>query len=82
MQEQIAWPEQKETGYIRIRRKDIPQYMTNDLFAAVDLWRKIKDYGWPQGRGYLSEPRALMKLVQLFDTEKANYYAFKKMGSN
>ncbi len=78
MTERIAWPEQKDTGYIRIKRKDIHTYMTDDLFRAVELYARIKRYGWPQGRGYLAEPRAVFSLVTLFDGEKDNYQSFTR----
>ena len=75
MSEKIAWPE-SETGYIRIKRKDIASYMTQEFFTLVDTYSRIKQYGWPQGKGYLAEARMLLELVTLFDDEKAHFKAF------
>ena len=59
-----------------IKRKDIASYMTKEFFALVDTYARIKQYGWPQGKGSLAEPRALLELVTLFDDEKAHFKAF------
>lgn len=77
MQELICWPE-SETGYIRIKRKDFNRYITEEFLTAIGTWRRIKNYGWPQGRGYLAEPRTVLEMVELFDREKANYSAWKE----
>ena len=77
MTETICWPE-SETGYRRIKRKEITSYITDDLLDAVELWRRIKSYGWPQGKGYLAEPRAIFSVVALFDAEKANFAAWER----
>lgn len=77
MTENICWSE-SETGYIRIKRKEINSYITDDLLTATQTWRRIKRYGWPQGKGYLVEPRGLFGIVELFDREKENYLAWKK----
>lgn len=77
MTENICWSE-SETGYIRIKRKEINSYITDDLLTATQTWRRIKRYGWPQGKGYLAEPRGLFSVVELFDREKENYLAWKK----
>ena len=75
--ENICWPE-SETGYIRIKRKEIKSYITDELCQAVQTWRHIKQYGWPQGKGYLAEPRAVLSIVELFDREKTEYLAWMK----
>lgn len=80
MSETIPWPENKETGYTRIRRKDIPSYINNDLSLAVAAYNRTKQYGWPQGRGYLAEPRAFFELIQLFDAEKCCHADYKNKG--
>lgn len=77
MQEIICWPE-SETGYIRIKRKEIQAYITDELIQAVALWRRVKQYGWPQGKGYLAEPRAVFEVVELFDAAKNSYNAWEK----
>lgn len=71
MQETICWPE-SETGYIRIKRKEIKNYITDEFLTLVQTYNRIKKYGWPQGKGYLAEPRALFAVVELFDSEKSN----------
>lgn len=75
--ETIPWPE-SDTGYIRVRRGDFGKYITDDLAAAVRTWRKIKRYGWPQGKGYLSEPAAVVEIVELFDAESENFRMFRE----
>ncbi len=77
MQERICWPE-SETGYIRIKRKEIKNYITDEFFTLVQTYKRIKQYGWPQGKGYLAEPRTLFAVVELFDREKAKYLAWMK----
>lgn len=77
MQETICWPENK-TGYRRIKRRDIQSYITDDFLTVFQTYGRIKNYGWPQGCGYLAEPRAVFDIVELFDREKAAYLKWKK----
>lgn len=42
------------------------------------MWKRIKKYGWPQGRGYLCEPRKVFEIVELFDNENDSFIAFQK----
>lgn len=63
---------------MRIKRKEIKSYITESLIQAVGIWRRVKNYGWPQGKGYLAEPQAVVAIVELFDTEKANFAAWEK----
>ena len=81
MAEQICWPE-SETGYIRIKRREIESYITNDFLKAFQAYKRVKQYGWPQGKGYLAEPRTLFSIVELFDSEKSNYSEWEKEKKN
>lgn len=81
MTENICWPE-SETGYIRIKRGEIKSYITDGLLSLVALWQRIKRYGWPQGKGYLAEPRFVLSIVELFDSEKSNFLEWKKRNGN
>lgn len=72
----IPWPE-SETGYIRIKRKEISSYITRELTAYIQMWHRVKAYGWPQGRGYLAEPEAVRLIVELFDQEKNNFSSWE-----
>ena len=78
VKETITWPEQKETGYIRIKRTDIQNFMTQDLYSAISTYNRIKQYGWPQGKGYLDEPVLVFEIVELFDAEKIARKNFDK----
>lgn len=42
------------------------------------IWRRVKDYGWPQGKGYLSEPEAVRAVVELLDAERSSYLAWER----
>lgn len=77
MKEKIPFPE-SENGYILVRRKDFSKYITDELLSLIEMWHRIKAYGWPQGKGYLTEPEAVRVIVELFDTEKANYLAWEE----
>ncbi|MBR5965351.1 MAG: hypothetical protein IK015_04485 [Treponema sp.] len=52
--------------------------MTEELAAAMRIWRRVKDYGWPQGKGYLSEPEAVRAVVELLDAERSSYLAWER----
>ena len=43
MAEQVCWPE-SETGYIRIKRKEIESYITDDFLKAFQSYKRIKQY--------------------------------------
>lgn len=77
MKEKIPFPE-SENGYILVRRKDFSNYITDELLSLIEMWHRIKAYGWPQGKGYLAEPEAVRVIVELFDAEKANFLAWEK----
>jgi ubiquinone biosynthesis protein COQ9 len=77
MSESICWPE-NETGYMRIKRKDLSNYITEELTSLIQMWHRITAYGWPQGKGYLAEPEGVREIVELFDREKANYLLWEK----
>lgn len=77
MQEKIPFPE-TETGFILVRRKDFSKYITDELLSLIEMWHRIKAYGWPQGKGYLTEPETVRVIVELFDTAKANFLAWEK----
>ncbi len=76
--ESLPWPEQEETGYIRIRRGDFAKYVTGELGQLCSMWKRIKNYGLPQGRGYLAEPRFVMDVVRLFDCEVETYRRWRE----
>lgn len=77
MKEKLPFPE-SENGYILIRRKDFSKYITDELLSLIEMWHRIKAYGWPQGKGYLAEPEAVRVIVELFDAEKASFLAWEK----
>lgn len=77
MKEEIPWPE-SETGYIRIPRKEIRNYITEELLSLTAMWHRISRYGWPHGGGYLAEPSAVRIVVELFDAEKSTYMQWER----
>lgn len=77
VKENIPWPE-SPTGYIRIQRKDFSDYITEELLSYLQMWHRIKQYGWPQNRGYLAEPETVRLVVELFDAEKETFLAWKE----
>ena len=84
MKETIPWPEQTDTGYIRLQRKEFKNYITDELSSLIEMWHRIKAYGWPQGKGYLAEPSAVVAVVRLFDTESQTFRGWenRKNGAN
>lgn len=75
--ETIPWPE-SETGYIRIKRGNFKKYVTEELGALFQIWRRVKAYGWPQGKGWLAEPEAVRVAVELLDAERETWLAWEK----
>ncbi|MCQ2585624.1 MAG: hypothetical protein MJ185_08530 [Treponema sp.] len=52
--------------------------MTEELLSLIQMWHRIKKYGWPQNKGYLAEPQAVRVIVELFDGEKETFLAWEK----
>ena len=77
MYERIPWPEE-QSGFIPIKREEFQNYITEELCQYFLMWKRIKKYGWPQGRGYLCEPRKVFEIVELFDNENDSFIAFQK----
>ena len=77
MFERIPCPEE-QSGFLPIKRNEFKNYITEELSQYVLMWRRIKRHGWPQGGGYLREPRKVVEIVELFDNENDAFVMFRK----
>ncbi|WP_162510603.1 hypothetical protein [Treponema endosymbiont of Eucomonympha sp.] len=53
-----------------LKRREFRKYLTDEFWLALSLWADTKRYGFPSGRGWASEPAALIDLIKLFDSER------------
>lgn len=54
---------------IGIARKDIKNYITDDFLANFLMWKRCKNWGLPENKGWLDMPAKLMNAFDVFDLE-------------
>lgn len=53
-----------------IRRGDLKDYLTDDLYEAIDIWKEYTRFGLPHGGGVAAETFEYITLVSAFEDEK------------
>lgn len=78
---QVNWRKYKPTstdirsGYIMwvfgcpVERWHIQDYFTPQIMRQIDLYWKIKQYGWPYSGGWADQPANIFGLVCILDNE-------------
>jgi hypothetical protein len=58
----LAIDEATGTMGIRLQRRTLPDYATDDFWEAVDMWRDWKTFGFPDAGG-MNDQGALWRMV-------------------
>lgn len=68
-------PNSLDNGYVMIKggyeieRWRIKEYFTNRIISALNLYAKIKKYGWPLHTCWAKNPVNIVRLVMALDQE-------------
>ena len=61
-----------------IRRGDLKEYLTDDLYEAIDIWKEYGRFGLPHGGGPVAETYEYIMLIRAFEEEKEAAIAAKR----
>ncbi len=54
-----------QTAKVRIQRRTMPSYETEDFYEAVHLWRDWRTFGFPFAGGMMDQPAFWLDIVRL-----------------
>nr|WP_319473033.1 hypothetical protein [uncultured Sphaerochaeta sp.] len=53
-----------------IRRGDLESYLTDDLYEAIDIWKRYTRFGLFHGSGEAAETDEYITLISAFEDER------------
>ena len=54
-------------------RRDVPNYLTPLFYDAYQVWTRYTRFGLPNGRGWRQEREIVIRVIEIFETEKAEW---------